>query len=84
MRKNCETYIAHALKRVSTNHPETITEVEQLHQEHDGLVTDMILTSSVYQAKWILSKTDIFFHYQRSGGYFSSWNKRNAIKVCNG
>ncbi len=65
-------------------HSETVEQIEKAIATNEWVVVGMSQNPVVKQARKMLEKESIPFHYIEHGSYFSDWKKRLAIKLWSG
>lgn len=73
-----------ALSRIAEFHASTVREVSDAVARHDVVVVGMAQNPHVKNVRKALADAGIAFTYLEYGSYFSSWQRRLAIKLWSG
>lgn len=69
---------------VATRHADIVHEVEEAIAANDVVVAGMAQNPHVRRARRALDRAGIGYRYLEYGSYFSSWRRRNALKMWTG
>ena len=81
---NDESIDSEALKSITQFYSEVINEVASATKKHKIVVIGKGQNPVVKQARKILEKKGLDYHYLSYGNYFSKWKVRLAIKLWSG
>lgn len=70
--------------KISSNHRDIVDEVQAAVARHDVVVVGMKQNPHPRHARKTLAAREIPFHYLEYGSYFSTWRRRNALKMWTG
>ncbi len=73
-----------ALMAMNSFHQEVVEEVKSAIKNHKIVVVGMGQNPVVKEARKILEKKGLQYHYLSYGSYFSQWKQRLAIKLWSG
>ena len=70
--------------KIATSHRDIVEEVEAAVTAHDLVVVGMKQNPFPRRARKALKAHGVPFHYLEYGSYFSTWRRRNALKMWTG
>lgn len=80
-----EAHIHPAIRdAIATRHADIVREVGKAVAQNDVVVVGMAQNPHVKRARRTLDRAGITYRYLEYGSYFSSWRRRNALKMWTG